>query len=383
MRFGTDAVAPILAVGAMSGTSLDGVTAALVRIEEPDLDSFRVALLGHCTAAYDAGQQGRIAAAIREGGPRELALLHADLGAWAAEAVLGLLRETDVAPRQLAFVASHGQTIWHEPRRASLQLGSPGVMAERLGVPVIADFRSRDVAAGGEGAPLVPRADRLLFAGDEGPRVLLNIGGIANFSVVPRRGGDDPLLAFDTGPGVMVIDACVRRLYPGMAFDEGGAIADTGRVLDPVVEDFLGHPFFAARPPKSTGREMFGEPFANQFMARCLELSGAPADAVATAVELTGRAIGAAARFIPPALRPLDVLRSGGGAKNPALVKALERHWPGVEHRAFDDLFFDGEAKEAVAFAFLGYLTWTGRTGNEPGATGAVGPRVLGTVTPP
>jgi anhydro-N-acetylmuramic acid kinase len=383
VRFGADAVAPILAVGAMSGTSLDGVTAALVRIDEPDLDAFRVAVLGDCTVAYDAGQQGRIAAAIREGGPRELALLHADLGAWTAEAVLELLRQADLAPSQLAFVASHGQTIWHEPRRASLQLGNPGVMAERLGVPIIADFRSRDVAAGGEGAPLVPRADRLLFAGDDGPRVLLNIGGIANFTVVPRRGVDDPLLAFDTGPGVMVIDACVRRLYPGLAFDEGGAIARTGRALDAVVEEFLGHPFFAATPPKSTGREMFGEPFADRLMARCLELSSAPADAVATAVELTARAIGAAARFIPAALRPLDVLHSGGGAKNPALVKALERHWPGVEHRSFDDLFFDGEAKEAVAFAFLGYLTWTGRTGNEPGATGAAGPRVLGTVTPP
>jgi anhydro-N-acetylmuramic acid kinase len=383
VRFGADAVAPILAVGAMSGTSLDGVTAALVRIDEPDLDAFRVAVLGHCTVAYDAVQQGRIAAAIREGGPRELALLHADLGAWMAEAVLELLRQSDLTPSHLAFVASHGQTIWHEPRRASLQLGNPGVMAERLGVPIIADFRSRDVAAGGEGAPLVPRADRLLFAGDDGPRVLLNIGGIANFTVVPRRGVDDPLLAFDTGPGVMVIDSCVRRLYPGLAFDEGGAIARTGRALDAVVEELLGHPFFAAAPPKSTGREMFGEPFADRLMARCLERSSAPADAVATAVELTARAIGAAARFIPAALRPLDVLRSGGGAKNPALVKALERHWPGVEHRAFDDLFFDGEAKEAVAFAFLGYLTWTGRTGNEPGATGAAGPRVLGTVTPP
>lgn len=383
MRFGADAVAPILAVGAMSGTSLDGITAALVRIDEPDLDAFRVAVLGHCTVAYDAGQQGRIAAAIREGGPRELALLHADLGAWTAEAVLELLRQADLAPSQLAFVASHGQTVWHVPRRSSLQLGNPGVMAERLGVPIIADFRSRDVAAGGEGAPLVPRADRLLFARDEGPRVLLNIGGIANFTVVPRRGVDDPLLAFDTGPGVMVIDACVRRLYPGLAFDEGGAIARAGRALDEVVDEFLGHPFFAATPPKSTGREMFGEAFAGRLMARCLELSSAPADAVATAVELTARAIGAAARFIPAALRPLDVLRSGGGAKNPALVKALERHWPGVEHRAFDDLFFDGEAKEAVAFAFLGYLTWTGRTGNEPGATGAAGPRVLGTVTPP
>ena len=383
MRFGADAVSPLLAVGAMSGTSLDGVTVALVRVDEPALDEYRVRLLSHRTVPYGPERRARIAAAVQGGGPRDLALLHADLGEWVGDAVLELLRDSDVARSQVAFVASHGQTVWHEPRRASLQLGNPAAIAERLGVPVIADFRSRDVAAGGQGAPLVPRADRLLFAGREGPRVLLNIGGIANFSVVPRQDDPAPVLAFDTGPGVMVIDACVRRLFPGAAYDEGGAIARSGRVLDGVLEECMRHPFFAAPPPKSTGREAFGEPFAERFAGLCGERGGAPADAVATAVELTARTIGAAARFIPPGLRPRDVVRSGGGARNPALVAALARNWPGVEHRSFDDLFFDGDAKEAVAFAFLGYLTWTGRAGNEPGATGAAGPRVLGTVTPP
>jgi len=147
------------------------------------------------------------------------------------------------------------------------------------------------------------------------------------------------------------------------------------------VDECLRHPFFAVPPPKSTGRELFGEGYARGFVARCLELGEAPEDAVATATELTARAIGAAARLIPAALQPRDVVRSGGGARNPALVRAVERCWPGVEHRRFDDLFFDGEAKEAVAFAFLGYLTWTGRPGNEPGATGASGPRLLGSIT--
>jgi anhydro-N-acetylmuramic acid kinase len=367
----------------MSGTSLDGVTVALVRIEEPAPDDIRVALVAHRTHPYNEAQRKQLAAAVQGGGPRDLALLHADLGTWFADAVESLIRDTNTDPRDLTFVASHGQTVWHEPRRATLQLGNPAAVAERLGVPVIADFRARDVAAGGEGAPLVPRADRLLFAGASGPRALLNLGGIANFTVVPRRGDGGALLAFDTGPGVMVIDACVRRLFPGLRIDTNGVIARSGTALEPVLAESLAHPYFLADPPKSTGRETFGEPFAETLIARCLELSPKPADAVATAVELTARAIGQATRFIPTRLTPLDVVYSGGGARNPVLVQALARAWPGPAHRAFDDLFFDGEAKEAVAFALLGYLTWTGRPGNEPDATGASGPRILGAVTPP
>ncbi len=373
----------VLAAGLMSGTSLDGVTVALVRIEEPAEGDIRVALLAHRTHPYTEAQRLQLAAAVQGGGPRDLALLHADLGAWFADAAEALVRDTRTDPRALAFVASHGQTIWHEPRRATLQLGNAAALAERLGVPVVWDFRSRDVAAGGEGAPLVPRADRLLFAGPDGPRALLNIGGIANFTVVPRRGDPGRLLAFDTGPGVMVVDACVRRLFPGLTFDVNGTIARTGTVLEGVLAECLAHPYFLAEPPKSTGREMFGEPYAEQLIARCLEASPHAADAVATATELTARTIAHGARFIPQRLQPLDVVYSGGGAKNPALVEALVRSWQGPAHRSFDDLFFDGEAKEAVAFALLGYLTWTGRPGNEPDATGAAGPRILGTVSPP
>jgi len=373
----------VLAVGLMSGTSLDGVSAALVRIREPEAGAYALELLAFLTTPYGDAQRDRIGNTIAGGSARELALLDADLGLWLADAALALLQRGGVAPAALAFVASHGQTVWHEPRRASLQLGNAAVIAERLGVPVVSDFRSRDVAAGGHGAPLVPRADRLLFARPDGPRALLNLGGIANFTVVPRRGSDAAVLALDTGPGVMVIDECVRRLYPGRRFDEDGAIARTGRADAEVVEAALAHPFFDEPPPRSTGREVFGVGYAHRLIAQCRERGASAADTVATAVALTARAIGAAARrFVPEPLRPLDVVRSGGGARNPALVAAVAEAWPGPAHRAFDELFFDGDAKEAAVFAFLGHLARTGRPGNEPAATGARGPRVLGCITP-
>ncbi len=376
------AAKPLLAAGVMSGTSLDGVTAALARFEEPTAGRFHAHFLAQRTIPFGAQREAQVRAALATGGTRELALLHTDLGEWFAECVETLCDDAGVAAASLAFVGSHGLTAWHEPRRSSFQLGNPAVLAERLGVAVVSDFRSRDVAAGGEGAPLVPRADRLLFAREDAPRALLNLGGIANFTVVPAAGDMAELIALDTGPGVMVIDACVRRLFPGHPYDQDGRIARSGRVLGDVLDGVLAQPYFAAPPPKSTGRELFGDRFTDGFIARCLEAGATPEDVVATATELTARAVGAAAKLIPPTLQPKDVLRSGGGARNPALVDALVRCWPGVEHRDFGAVFFDGDAKEAVAFAFLGYLTWTGRTGNEPGATGARGPRVLGTITP-
>ena len=373
----------VLAVGLMSGTSLDGVSAALVRIAEPAAGAYALQLVAFVTVPFSDAQRERVGNTITGGSARELALLDADLGAWFADAALAVLARGGVSPGELGFVASHGQTIWHEPQRASLQLGDAAVIAERLGVPVVSDFRSRDVAAGGHGAPLVPRADRLLFARPDGPRALLNLGGIANFTVVPPRGSAAPVVALDTGPGVMVIDECVRRLYPGRRFDEDGAIARTGRPVAAVVDACLEHPFFAAPPPRSTGRETFGVAYAHRLITHCRELGASPADTIATAVAVTARAIGAAAgRFIPAELRPLDVVRSGGGAHNPELVRQIAAAWPGPAHRAFDELFFDGDAKEAAAFAFLGFLARMGRTGNEPAATGARGPRILGRVTP-
>ena len=371
---------PIIAAGLMSGTSLDGITSALVRIHEPAEGDFKVELLGHRTIPYGAEREQRVAAAMKHGGPRDLALLHADLGEWFAECLETLLDDTGTAAAALSFVGSHGHTVWHESRRSSFQLTNPAVIAERLGVTVISDFRSRDVAAGGEGAPLVPRADRLLFSRADGPRVLLNLGGIANMTLVPPRGDPSPLIAFDTGPGVMVIDAIARAMVPGARYDKDGMLAASGRVIENVLQRELDQEYFAKRPPKSTGREQFGETYAQRFMTDCRQAGGTVEDTLATAVELTARTIAGGATMLPG--KPMDVVRSGGGARNPTLVRAIERLWQGPQHRGFDEVFFDGDAKEAVAFAFLGYLTFTGRTGNEPGATGASGPRVLGSITP-
>ena len=269
----------VLAVGLMSGTSLDGVSAALVRLSGPAPD---VTLVAFHQEPYNAGERGQIIDAIARGGARELAVLHVALAERFAGAVLQLLAGAKTAPRQLAFVASHGQTIWHEPGRATLQIGDPAVLAERLGVPVVSDFRSRDVAAGGQGAPLVPLADVMLFGDPQHGRLLLNIGGMANVTWVPRRGVVEGALAFDTGPGVAVIDAVVRRLDPDAPYDRDGERARRGRPAAKVLEALLTDAFFAQAPPKSTGRETFGIAYAERLIERVREAGGADNDAVAT-----------------------------------------------------------------------------------------------------
>jgi anhydro-N-acetylmuramic acid kinase len=368
-----------LAVGVMSGTSLDGVSTALVRLcEGPDavtLERFR-------QEPYAPAERDAVIAAIARGSSRDLALLHVALGERFAGAVLALLAEARVAPRDVAFVASHGQTIWHEPGRATLQLGDPAVIAERLGVPVVSDFRARDVAAGGQGAPLVPLPDVMLFGHPERGRLLLNLGGMANVTWVPRRGVLDGAVAFDTGPGVAVIDAVTRRVDPAVPYDRDGERARRGRPAARVVEALLGDPFFAEAPPKSTGRERFGLAFADRLLQLVRDTGGSDNDAVATATALTVASVARAVQRWTPAGPEDELVISGGGARNPALVEMLAARVRPRPVLSFDQLFFDGEAKEAAAFAYLGWLTLRGRAGNLPAATGARGPRVLGRVTP-
>jgi anhydro-N-acetylmuramic acid kinase len=280
-----------------------------------------------------------------------------------------------VRPHELGFIAFPGQTVWHEPPVVSWQLGEPAHLAERFGVRVVSSFRARDVAAGGQGAPLVPVADILLFGADH-PRALLNVGGMANLTYVPRRDLDDGAFAFDTGPGVAVMDAVARLASPDLPYDVDGALAAGGTPQEAVLARLLADPFFAAPPPKSTGRERFGSAYAS---ALAREVPGA--DGVATALELTSRSIAAAFTAWVPA--GTEVLVSGGGAEHPGLMASLTRRLePGYPLRRFDEVFFPGAAKEAVAFALLGYLTLHGQPGNLPAATGAAGRRVLGVITP-
>jgi anhydro-N-acetylmuramic acid kinase len=364
----------------MSGTSLDGVDAALVRFTG---DRPAAELVAFRTVPYEPAFRVRLLELIDHGRTRDAALLHVELGARFADAVAGLLAQEGLTARDVAFVASHGQTVWHEPGLATLQLGDPAVIAERVGVTVVSDFRARDVAAGGQGAPLVPVADALLFAAPDRPRILLNLGGMANVSWVPPGGEVGRVLAFDTGPGVAVVDAVVRLTRPGMAFDADGALALAGRAEEALVADLLGDPFFLAPPPKSTGRETFGEAFARGLMReiRARRPTASDEDCVATATALTVATIAdQVRRWLPP--DGADVVVSGGGARNPALLRGLTDALTGRTVSRFDDLFFDGDAKEAVAFALLGWLTLRSRPGNVPGATGAQGPRVLGRVTP-
>lgn len=367
-----------LALGLMAGTSLDGVDAALVRFTG---DRPAATLVAFRTIPYEPAFRDRLTGLMERGGMRDVALLHVELGRRFAAAARAALEAAGVAAREVAFVASHGQTVWHEPGIATLQLGDPAVIAEALGITVVSDFRSRDVAAGGQGAPLVPVADALLFAAPDRDRILLNVGGMANVTWVPAGGALDRVIAFDTGPGVAVVDAVARLVRPDRPFDVDGELARAGRPDDALVGELLADPFFDAPPPKSTGRERFGAPLARRILDRARGGGpGAGADAVATALWLTVRAIaGQIARWLPAG--PGEVVGSGGGMRNPALRNALARALAPRPLRSFDELFFDGDAKEAVAFALLGWLSLRNRPGNVPSATGAKGGRVLGVVT--
>ena len=371
-------------VGLMSGTSLDGITAAVARFLEPENAPPEVELLAHVSRPYDAAMRARLAAASQGATPAEYARLDFDLGALFADAAVAVLAEAGVSREEVSAICSHGHTVWHEPPHATWQFGQPAVIAERTGIEVIADFRTRDVAAGGQGAPLVPIADAVLFASPDKEkwRVLQNLGGIGNLTLVPPRTNGTELKAvraFDTGPGVCIIDGVTRLLRPELPYDRNGALAAKGVVIESVVEDFLAQPWFSLEPPKSTGRELFTAAVIADVITGCraAKPTCTDEDIICTATWITARSIGLAfEKFIP---EPVDeVLLSGGGARNPILREAIAITLAPRLVREFDGLYFDGEAKEAVAFAFLGWLHLNGKPGNVPSATGARGARVLG-----
>lgn len=374
-------------VGLMSGTSLDGVTAVVARFSA--LDDGRIAheLLAHIERPYSAGQRSRLAAALQGATPAEYTRLDFALGHALADAANAVIAEAGVARDEISAVASHGHTVWHAPPQGTWQFGQPAVIAERTGLDVIADFRVRDVAAGGQGAPLVPIADAMLFSRPDAWRLLQNLGGIGNLTLLPPIVSPDAdltaLRAFDTGPGVCIIDGLVRVLRPGMHFDRDGKLALAGQPIEAVIESRLADPWFDAPPPKSTGRERYTSAYIADFLARCRAARPdcSDEDAIATAVWFTARSIGLAVeRFVPQPVE--DLLLSGGGAKNPALREAIAMTLSPRPVRPFGELYFDGDAKEALAFAFLGWLHLERRAGNLPPATGARGPRILGALYP-
>ena len=368
-------------MGIMSGTSLDGIEAAAIRFQDATLhppggsprESQGIArptvtLLAHRHTDFAAELRAR-ALALASGdktGTADVALLHAALGDAYADAALAVMADV---PERPELIALHGQTVAHLPGRgATLQLGDASRVAVRTGVTTIADFRSADVAAGGQGAPLVPFADHLLFA-DGTPRVLLNLGGIANLTLLPTARRED-VIAFDTGPGNMVLDALAATA--GEAFDRDGTAAARGRVDEPALAWALSHSYFERGAPKSTGREEFGAPFAAALLAHVRATGGDLDDALATAVALTARSITAALeRETPHGVRWEEFVAAGGGTFNPELMSALSRALRPLSGRRLDALGIPAEAREAVAFAILGIYRLRGEPNTLPRCTGA------------
>ena len=417
--------------GVMSGTSADGIDVSVVRIAQGHHGALnqtsatlsachperslprllrqaqskdlwllfhgparpRLTLLAHEGFAFPAALRRAVLAAMnaQSTSTAELARLNWRLGLAYAEAV------KDTAERHhlhLDLVGCHGQTLYHQARAAQYagrkfactwQAGEAQAIAAELGVPVVSNFRPADMLAGGQGAPLVPLLDYVLFADAKRGRVLQNVGGIANLTAIPAGAAPGKVLAFDTGPGNMVIDWLAQKLLD-KPFDRNGALAARGTVIESVLKDALRHPYFKLRPPKTAGREQFGQAYAAEFLAGCLAQSKNPDDALATATALTAETIARSyASEVEPSMksRAVDFIVSGGGARNRTLMKMLaERLEPrGCTLRDSDAFGLPAEAKEAAAFALLAWCTWHRLPGNIPSATGAKRAAILGQVT--
>lgn len=385
--------AVVRVAGLMSGTSLDGIDAVVLEVSGLEPARLEVRVLGFRSEAYGDERRDRLRGAISSGGASDLARLHVELGEAFARALLACLGACGLEPDDLAAVGSHGQTFWHDPptsasRGASLQLGCAATLAERVGVPVVSDLRSRDLAAGGHGAPLVPWADWVLFRREDRGRALQNLGGMGNVTFLPAGGGDGGLQgvrAFDTGPGVALIDGAARRASDGREpWDLDGARAARGRAHEAVLEKLMEDPFFREAPPRSTGRERFGEELLDRLVGRLGPgTTGEWDDLLATLTELTARSVARSYRDFLPADGVDEVVLTGGGARNPTLVRALETTLAPLPVRTGGAaLGMDPDAREAAAFALLAWAHLQGVPGNVPAATGARGPRVLGSLTP-
>lgn len=358
----------------MSGTSLDGIDAALVDLL-PAPTGYRIRMERFATIPFEGALRERLEAALppHAGSSVAVAKLHAELGAAFADAARAVVKGGRVD-----FVATHGLTLYHDgPHAATLQVGRPYELRDALQATVVWDFRSADCALGGEGAPLVPFVDLLLFASSDEDRIAVNIGGISNLTILPRSARAQDALAFDTGPGVMLLDTFVRSRC-GEPFDRDGKYAEAGSVDEHLAASLLADPYFASQPPKSTGRERFGRQFLDAHAAAFERLT--VEDGCATLAAVTVRPLVDAIRRYAP--EEAVVILGGGGARNPALVRMLENALGEGRVVLADRFGIDADAKEAIAFAILGYETLRGRPANLPRVTGARSQTVLGSIVP-
>jgi anhydro-N-acetylmuramic acid kinase len=370
--------------GLMSGTSADGVDVAIV-----DIDAGKVKVLAFDTFPYSAG----LRKSVLQQSLCVVDVCHLNfvIGEIFAEAVIKLCKKSKIPLGSIDLIGSHGQTIYHNPQgrrfggktiSSTLQIGEPSVIAQRTGITTVADFRPRDMAAGGQGAPLVPFADYYLFRDKRRSRAVQNIGGIANVTYLPANGKLGDAIAFDTGPGNMVIDGLISILSKGkLNYDKGGKLAAKGVVDKAILNDMLKNPFFKRRPPKSTGREEFGRQYCEAFCRKVSKKTILAENIVATVTAFTAVSIAHAYRRFLPKM-PDEIIVAGGGAHNATLVKMLKQQLGASKIMLSDDLGINCDAREAISFAILAYATIKGIANNIPAATGAKQSLVLGKIIP-
>ncbi|MGA2369075.1 MAG: anhydro-N-acetylmuramic acid kinase [Candidatus Korobacteraceae bacterium] len=386
----------MIVAGVMSGTSADGINVALVRVQGRGFRS-RLELLAHYQFPYPSEVRRAVLAAMnaRSANVADLARLNFLLGDLYADAVRTAQRR---ARLQCELVGCHGQTLFHQGnsrpylgRRVACtwQTGEGAIVAAKIGVPVVSDFRPADLAAGGKGAPLVPFLDYVLYRHRRYGRIVQNLGGIGNLTAIPPRALPEQVVAFDTGPGNMVIDAVAEQFFD-RPFDRNGRLAAKGEPIERVLRELLRHPFFRQKPPKTAGREQFGREFVRELLRLCRRADDN--DIIATATALTALSIGIAVRrFVLPLLESEDAkparfrefVVSGGGTKNATLMRMIREELAPLKMRVrtTDDFGLPSEAKEATAFALLAYQTWRRLPSNVPSATGAERPAILGKVS--
>jgi len=380
-----------LIVGLMSGTSADGIDAALVKIQGSGTTS-TVHQLAFETYPYPKGfnkflLKNSDAKTARLDDITRLDIL---IASFFADAVKKIVRKTSKHLNEIDLIGSHGQTIHHLPInkkmfgkfvRSTMQIGNPSIIAKLTGVVTIGDFRVGDVAVGGSGAPLVPLFDFLMLRSDKVNRAVLNIGGIANITILPRNCSINRVTAFDTGPGNMLIDRLMQKFY-NKPFDKNGEIASEGKILPSLLFWLIQHPYFRIKPPKSTGREMFGESFVEDIQTKTRRAN--KEDIITTVTEFTALSIYESyLKFIRPKMKIQELIVSGGGVHNFYVMNTLKRYFDSVEIRTTDEMKISSDAKEAICFALLANETITGNPGNIPGATGAKKQTILGTICLP